>query len=147
MCNIGLEVYCAFSGWGCDIDSHVANHYHWFFYNDHHAGIHPVHHIRLTGDLSSDAPLTEIWEVWVLSLPVELRGLSSYVGTNVEILCEQDLGISDSRKVCRKLCRDFVSTGEFCKGNNNHNLCASSHPRVREDELHCKSVSRYYLTI
>jgi hypothetical protein len=68
------------------------------------------------------------------------------VERNVEILHKQDLGISDSRKVCRKLCRDFVSTREFCKGNNNHNLCASSCPRVREDEIHCKLVSRY-LTI
>ena len=50
-------------------------------------------------------PLTEIWEVWVLLLPVELRGLSLSVGTNVEILRKQDLETADGRKVCRKVCR------------------------------------------
>jgi hypothetical protein len=78
---------------------------------------------------------------------MKLRGLSSYVEMNVEILRKQDFGISDSRNVSvEKLCRDFIRTREFCKGNNNHNLCASSRPRVREDELHCKSVY-WYLTI
>ena len=65
---------------------------------------------------------------------------------NVEIPVSRIFGISGSRETCRKLCRDFVSEREFCEGNNNHNLCASSRPRIREDEQHCKSVSRYQTT-
>ena len=88
--------------------------------------------------------LTTFWEVWVLLLPGKLRGLSSYVDCNVEIPRKQDLEITDGRKVCRKVGKKLVSAEEFCEEkNNNHSLCALSHPRVREDELHCKSVSRY----
>ena len=91
--------------------------------------------------------LTTFWEVWVLLLPGKLRGFSSYVEHNIEIPRKQDLDITDGRKVCRKVCRKLVSAEEFCEEkNNNHSLCATSCPRVRESELHCKSVSRY-LTI
>jgi hypothetical protein len=48
-------------------------------------------------------------------LPVKLRGLSSCVEKNVEIPVSSIFVISDNRKVCRKSCRDFVSTREFCK--------------------------------
>jgi hypothetical protein len=61
-------------------------------------------------------------------LPRKLRGLSSLVGMNVEIPHKQDLEATDSRKVCRKLCRKTSSIEEFCEGNNNHSSCASSHP-------------------
>jgi hypothetical protein len=91
--------------------------------------------------------LTEIWEVWVLLLPVELRGLSSLVGANTEILCKQDLEITDSRKVCGKLCRDFVSAREFCKGKTITTVCAlQEFPSQGKTSKHCKPVSLYKTT-
>jgi hypothetical protein len=54
----------------------------------------------------------------------KLRGLSSYVGMNVEILLSRILKFTDSKKVCRKLCREFVSTREFCEGKTITTVCA-----------------------
>jgi hypothetical protein len=91
--------------------------------------------------------MTEIWEVWVLSLPVELRGLSLLVGANAERPRKQDLEITDSRKVCRNLCRDFVSTREFCKEKTITTVCVlQEFPSQGKMSKHCKPVSLYKTT-
>jgi hypothetical protein len=63
-------------------------------------------------DVKCPSILTEIWENW---LPRELRGHSSCVGCNVEIPVSRIFGITDYQRPCRNLCREFVSTREFCE--------------------------------
>ena len=103
------------------------------------------------GRIGINGPTCTTWQkfgkIELLLLLGELRGSLFVVGHNVEIPCKQDLEISDSRKVCRKLCRDYVSTGELCKGKTITTVCVlQEFPSQGKMSKHCKPVSLYQTT-